>query len=81
MFFPPGIGFPKVISRYLFRSEKGRNPFGFLNFSIWKRLNLLPRIAGNLSARLMNILGIITKTHKSFSGGHLLNESFKKSQK
>jgi len=58
IFFPPGLGFPKLMVNLLNHRLKGFNPFFVLNNRIWRDLPILSRLSGKLVNFLMNLCGI-----------------------
>ncbi|MFX0173649.1 MAG: FIST N-terminal domain-containing protein [Candidatus Hodarchaeota archaeon] len=58
IFFPPGLGFPKLIVNLLNHRLEGFNPFFVLNNRIWRKFPILSRISGKLAGILMDIAGI-----------------------
>ncbi|MHA1993795.1 MAG: FIST N-terminal domain-containing protein [Candidatus Hodarchaeales archaeon] len=58
IFFPPGLGFPKLMVNLLNHRLKGFNPFFALNNRIWRDFPALSRFSGKIINFLMNIGGI-----------------------
>ena len=58
IFFPPGLGFPKLMVNLLNHRLQGFNPFFVLNNRIWRKFPLLSKISGKFSNFFMNLLGI-----------------------
>ncbi len=58
IFFPPGLGFPKLMVNLLNHRLQGFNPFCILNNRIWRNFPLLSKISGKFSNFFMNIMGI-----------------------
>ncbi len=57
-FFPPGVGFPKLIANMLNHRIESFNPFFLLNNPIWKKFAFLSSIVGKLVEILMDFAGI-----------------------
>ncbi len=58
IFFPPGLGFPKLMVNLLNHKLQGFNPFFALNNRIWRDIPAISRIFGKLVNFLMNLSGI-----------------------
>ncbi|MFX0181495.1 MAG: FIST N-terminal domain-containing protein [Candidatus Hodarchaeota archaeon] len=58
IFFPPGLGFPKLMVNLLNHRLEGFNPFFALNNRIWLKFPILSKFAGKLAGISMDIAGI-----------------------
>ncbi len=58
IFFPPGLGFPKIMVNLLNHRLEGFNPFFVLNNRIWKKFPILSKITGVLVGLSMDLAGI-----------------------
>lgn len=58
IFFPPGLGFPKLMVNLLNHRLEGFNPFSILNSRIWLKFPILSKIMGKMTEISMNIAGI-----------------------
>ncbi|PWI49158.1 hypothetical protein CEE45_03185 [Candidatus Heimdallarchaeota archaeon B3_Heim] len=58
IFFPPGLGFPKLMVNLMNHRLEGFNPFFALNNRIWRDVPALSRFTGKIVNFLMNLFGI-----------------------
>jgi hypothetical protein len=58
IFFPPGLGFPKVMVNLLNHRLEGFNPFFVLNHRIWRNFPFLSRLIGKIAGLSMDIAGL-----------------------
>jgi hypothetical protein len=58
IFFPPGLGFPKLMVNLLNHKLQGFNPFFMLNNRLWRDLPALSRISGKMVNFLMDLCGV-----------------------
>ncbi|MHA1978105.1 MAG: FIST N-terminal domain-containing protein [Candidatus Hodarchaeales archaeon] len=58
IFFPPGLGFPKLMVNLLNHRLRGFNPFFALNNRIWRDVPALSRFSGKIVNFIMDLLGI-----------------------
>jgi len=58
IFFPPGLGFPKLMVNLLNHRLEGFNPFFALNNRIWLKFPILSKFVGKLAGISMDIAGI-----------------------
>lgn len=58
IFFPPGLGFPKLMVNLLNHRLEGFNPFFALNNRIWRKFPILSKFMGKIAGISMDIAGI-----------------------
>jgi hypothetical protein len=58
IFFPPGLGFPKLMVNLLNHRLEGFNPFFALNNRIWRKFPFLSKVVGKFAGTSMDITGI-----------------------
>lgn len=65
LFFPPGLGFPKLVVNMLNHETKGFNPLKMLNIPLMKN-NFITKFSGKFAAFFMDLLGIGVSYTSSF---------------
>ncbi len=58
IFFPPGLGFPKIMVNLLNHRLDGFNPFFILNHRIWRKFPFLSKLVGKIAGVSMDITGL-----------------------
>jgi len=58
IFFPPGLGFPKIMVNLLNHRLEGFNPFFVLNQRIWRNFPILSRLVGKIAGISMDVAGL-----------------------
>jgi hypothetical protein len=57
-FFPPGLGFPKIMANMLNHRIEGINPFFALNNPVWRKFPILSKLVGKMAGVSMDFAGI-----------------------
>ena len=58
IFFPPGLGFPKLMVNLLNHRLEGFNPFFILNNRLWRDFPIISRCLSKITDLMMNLMGI-----------------------